>query len=43
MLRLPFKDTWIRDITPDGSRMVVVADESFNDLWIVDNFDPDVT
>jgi hypothetical protein len=38
----PFEDGYINDLTSDGRRMVVAVSESFSDLWIVDNFDPDV-
>lgn len=42
LLTIPLEDARIEDITPDGSRMVVTVWESFSDLWLVDNFDPDV-
>lgn len=29
-------------VSPDGARLVYAADEALSDVWLAENFDPDV-
>jgi len=42
LFTIPSEDSYITDMTADGDRIVLQVWEGFSDLWIVDNFDPDL-
>jgi len=42
VLTPPFENTIIHDISPDGKRLLAVVDQYTSDLWLAENFDPDL-
>jgi hypothetical protein len=40
VLALPFEETTIHDISPDGKRLLAVVRQYTSDLWLAENFDP---
>ena len=43
VLMAPIERGSISDIAADGRQMVVTVSEGQTDLWLVDNFDPDLS
>ena len=39
---LPFNKIGLADITPDGKTIIFTVDEENSDVWMIENFDPDV-
>ena len=43
VVELPFENaTYGGDITPNGSYGVAAVEESTSDIWLMENFDPEV-
>ena len=41
-IKLPFDDVWDADISSDGKTIVCNVGEENSDVWMIENFDPDV-
>ncbi len=41
-IKFPFDNIWGADITPDGSTIICNVGEETSDVWMIENFDPDV-
>lgn len=42
LLVLPFEEVAGLDVTPDGKTLVCNVNEGQSDVWLIENFDPDI-